>query len=195
MISNLLSALSAWLLKLWGWKITGRYPYEVPKLVLAVAPHTSNWDFPVGVFVNSALKIYANYVGKHTIFRWPFGIFFRWLGGIPVDRTKKGSNFVSATVEAFRHHERMHLVISPEGTRKKVDKFRTGFYHIARLAEVPIALCTFNWAKKEVFFDPVLFYPTSDEAKDIAYIWNYFKDIPGKNPEQGVIGPGGASSQ
>lgn len=182
----MLSKLSAWILKIWGWKITGQYPYDVPKLVLAVAPHTSNWDFPVGVLVNSAGRIHANYVGKHTIFRWPFGVFFRWLGGIPVDRTKKGGNFVSATVEAFKRNERMHLVISPEGTRKKVPKLKTGFYHIARLAGVPIALCTFNWPKKEVFFDPQLFYPTGDEEKDIEFIWNYFKDIPGKNPEQGI---------
>ena len=121
------------------------------------------------------------------------------IGGIPVtelidaekldkiiDRTKKGGNFVSATVEAFQQNKRMHLVISPEGTRKKVPKLKTGFYHIARLAGVPIALCTFNWPKKEVFFDPQMFYPTGDEEKDIAFIWNYFKGIPGKNPEQGI---------
>ncbi|MBK6932075.1 MAG: 1-acyl-sn-glycerol-3-phosphate acyltransferase [Saprospirales bacterium] len=182
----MLSVLSAFILKLWGWKITGRYPHEVPKLVLAVAPHTSNWDFPVGVLVNSACRIHANYVGKHTLFRWPFGIFFRWLGGIPVDRTRIGSNFVSATVEAFKSQERMHLVIAPEGTRKKVPKLKTGVYQIARQAGVPIALCTFNWPEKEVFFDPKLFYPTDDKEKDMAFIWNYFKDIPGKNPEQGV---------
>lgn len=181
------SGISAWLLKLWGWKITGQYPYEVPKLVLAVAPHTSNWDFPVGVLVNSALRSRANYVGKHTLFRWPFGAFFRWLGGIPVDRTKVGGNFVSATVEAFQQNDRIHLVIAPEGTRRKVPKLKSGFYHIARLAGVPILLCTFNWPKKEVFFDPVLFYPTGDEEKDIAYIWNYYKDIPGKNPKQGIF--------
>ena len=80
----------------------------------------------------------------------------------------------------------MHLVISPEGTRKKVPKLKTGFYHIARMAGVPIALCTFNWDKKEVFFDPQMFHPTGDEEKDMEFIWNYFKDIPGKNPEQGV---------
>lgn len=181
----MLSKFSAWILKLWGWKITGQYPYDVPKLVLAVGPHTSNWDFPVGVLVNSAGKMRANYVGKHTLFRWPFGAFFRWLGGIPVDRTQKG-NFVAATVEAFHQNERMHLVISPEGTRKKVAKFRTGFYHIARQAGVPIALCIFHWPQKEVFFDPVLFYPTDDEERDLAFVWDYFKGVPGKNPAQGV---------
>lgn len=180
------SKISAWILKLWGWKITGRYPRELSKVVVAVAPHTSNWDFPVGVLVNSAGKYNANYVGKHTIFRWPFGILFRWLGGIPVDRSKS-HNFVAATAEAFRREPRFHLVMAPEGTRKKVEKFKTGFYHIARLAGVPICLCTFNWAKKEVHFDPQIFYPTGNEEADIAYIWNYFKGIPGANPEQGVL--------
>jgi hypothetical protein len=80
----------------------------------------------------------------------------------------------------------MHLVIAPEGKRAKVDKFKTGFYHIARLAEVPICLCTFNWGTKEVFFDPVLFHVTGDEAADLAHIWNYYKGIPGANPELGI---------
>ncbi|MEZ4918847.1 MAG: 1-acyl-sn-glycerol-3-phosphate acyltransferase [Saprospiraceae bacterium] len=179
------STFSAWILKLWGWKVTGQYRYDIPKFVMAVGPHTSNWDFPVGVLVNSALKCRANYVGKDSLFRWPFGRFFRWLGGIPVVRNKS-TNFVAATVEAFAREERIHLVISPEGTRKKVERFRTGFYHIARGAGVPIALCVFNWEKKEVFFDPELFYPTDDEQKDLEHIWNYFKAVPGYHPELGV---------
>ncbi len=181
----MLSWISKLILRLWGWKITGQYPRDLAKVVIAVAPHTSNWDFPVGVLVNSAGKYRANYVGKHTIFRWPFGYLFRWLGGIPVDRSKR-HNFVSATAEAFQREPRFHLVMAPEGTRKKVDKFKTGFYHIARLAQVPICLCTFHWGTKEVHFDPQLFYPTDNEEADMAYIWNYFKGIPGANPEQGI---------
>jgi 1-acyl-sn-glycerol-3-phosphate acyltransferase len=177
--------LSACILKLWGWKVTGKYRYDLPKFVMAVAPHTSAWDFPVGALVNSAYRLHANYVGKHTLFRPPFGFFFRWLGGIPVDRTQK-NNFVAATVEAFEREPRMHLVISPEGARKKVARFKTGFYHIARLAGVPILLCTFDWGKKEVHFDPEPFYPTGDEEQDLAYIWNYFKGVPGKVPDQGI---------
>jgi 1-acyl-sn-glycerol-3-phosphate acyltransferase len=179
--------LSRFILKLWGWKVTGQYRHDLPKFVMAVAPHTSNWDFPVGALVKSAYGLQANYVGKHTLFRPPFGWFFRWLGGIPVDRSQK-TNFVASTAEAFQREPHMHLVMSPEGTRKKVDKFKTGFYYIARLAKVPIMLCTFNWATKEVFFDPQPFYPTDNEQQDLEYIWNYFKDIPGRNPEQGVHG-------
>ncbi|MCB9305102.1 MAG: 1-acyl-sn-glycerol-3-phosphate acyltransferase [Lewinellaceae bacterium] len=180
------SWLSRLILKLFGWKITGHYPVELAKVVIAVAPHTSNWDFPIGVLVNSAGKFRANYVGKHTIFRWPFGYLFRWLGGIPVDRSKS-HNFVAATVEAFQREARLHLVLAPEGTRKKVEKFKTGFYHIARTAGVPICLCTFNWTKKEVFFDPELFYPGDDEKADLEHIWNYYKDIAGANPGQGIF--------
>lgn len=180
------SGLSKLILKLWGWKVTGQYPHALPKVVITAAPHTSNWDFPLGVLVNSACRCRANYVGKHTIFRWPFGVFFRWLGGIPVDRSKN-NNFVTATVEAFEREPRLHLVMAPEGTRKKVDKFKTGFYHIARLAKVPICLCTFNWATKEVHFDPQLFHPTENEEADITYIWNYYKGIPGANPDQGIL--------
>lgn len=180
------SWISKGILWLWGWKITGQYPHDIDKVIVAVAPHTSNWDFPLGVLVNSAGKCRANYVGKHTLFRWPFGYLFRWWGGIPVDRSKN-HNFVSATVEAFQREKRLHLVIAPEGTRSKVERFKTGFYHIARLAQVPICLCTFNAVKKEVFFDPVFFYTTDDEAADLAYIWNYFKGVKGFNPEKGVL--------
>ncbi len=180
------SAFSTLIMRLFGWKITGQYPRHLAKVVVAVAPHTSTWDFPLGVLTNSAGKLRANYVGKHTLFRPPFGFLFRWWGGIPVDRTKN-HNFVSATVEAFRDNERLHLVMSPEGTRKKVDKFKTGFYHIARLAGVPICLCKFDFERREVFFDPQLFYPTGDEERDLAYIWDYFRGVKGGNPENGIV--------
>ncbi|MBU6341353.1 MAG: 1-acyl-sn-glycerol-3-phosphate acyltransferase [Bacteroidetes bacterium] len=180
------SFLSKLILRLFGWKITGEYPKNISKVVIIVAPHTSNWDFPVGVLVNSAGRFGANYVGKSSLFRWPFGGLFRWLGGIPVDRSKS-NNFVAATVEAFKQNPRMHLVISPEGKRARVTQFRTGFYHIARLAEVPICLCVFNWGTREVFFDPKLFSVTGDEKADLEYLWNYYKGIPGANPENGVF--------
>lgn len=180
------SKLSAWILRIWGWKLTGQYPYHLPKVIIAVGPHTSNWDFPVGVLVNSAMKIRANYLGKHTLFRWPFGWLFRYWGGIPVDRSGR-HNFVAQTIEAFNQRERVHLALSPEGTRKKVERFRTGFYHIAKGTGAAICLCKFDWGKMEVFFDPQLFYPTHDEAADMAYLWNYFKGVQGHNPENGIL--------
>ncbi|HLP94271.1 MAG TPA: 1-acyl-sn-glycerol-3-phosphate acyltransferase [Saprospiraceae bacterium] len=179
------SLFSRFILWLFGWKITGHYPRELSHVVIAVAPHTSAWDFPLGVLVNSAGRFRANYMGKHTLFKPPFGWFFRWLGGIPVDRSTN-HNLVSATVEAFKREPRIHLVIAPEGTRKKVDKFKSGFYHIARLAGVPICLCKFDFEAREVFFDPELFYPTENEAKDLAFIWQYFSGVPGKIKELGI---------
>jgi 1-acyl-sn-glycerol-3-phosphate acyltransferase len=151
-------------------------------LWLRTPPH---FDFPLGVLVKSAGKLDANYVGKHTLFEGPFGFFFRWLGGIPVDR-RSSHNFVGATVDAFNREPHMHLVLAPEGTRKKVDKFKTGFYHIARLAGVPICLCKFDFAKKRCS-STRFFYPTDNEQADLDYIWNYFKDVQGKNPEKGIF--------
>jgi 1-acyl-sn-glycerol-3-phosphate acyltransferase len=182
----MLSRLSALILRLWGWKITGQYPHEIKKVIVIAAPHTSSWDFPIGVLVNSAWKCNANYVGKHTLFGPPFGFFFRWLGGIPVDRSKS-HNFVAAMVDVFKTNERVHLVIAPEGKRKKVDKLKTGFYHIARLADVPICMCTFDWEHKIVHFDPQFFHTTSNEEADLAWVWNYYKGVKGKIPEWGIV--------
>jgi 1-acyl-sn-glycerol-3-phosphate acyltransferase len=181
------SKLSAFILyKLWGWKCTGKYPHEVKKLVLIVAPHTSNWDFPVGVLVRSAEKIDAYFVGKHTIFFWPLGGFIkRFLRGIPVDRRTRG-NFVDSTAALFETRDYLHIVIAPEGTRSLVSKFKTGFYYTAKAANVPIALCKFDWEHKEVYFDPQLFYPTDDENADMAYLWNYYVGVKGYNPEKGI---------
>ena len=173
------------LLRLWGWKITGSYPYDEPKFVMAVAPHTSNWDFIVGLLVRCSMRLRPNYVGKDSLFRPPHGFFFRWLGGIPVDRSQS-HNFVSATAEAFKREPKMQLVIAPEGTRKKVDRFRTGFYYIAREAGVPIVLCKFDWENKTVFFDPEFFHTTEDAEKDLDYLWNYFKGIKGAVPEKSI---------
>ena len=179
------SLLSRFIFWVAGWKITGHYPRGLSHVVIAVGPHTSTWDFLIGVLTNSAGRLNANYMGKHTLFEPPFGFIFRWLGGIPVDRSKN-HNLVAATVEAFKREPRIHVVIAPEGTRKKVDKLKTGFYHIARLAGAPICLCKFDYSKKEVFFDSELFYPTDNEATDMAFIWNYFKGVPGGVPENGI---------
>jgi 1-acyl-sn-glycerol-3-phosphate acyltransferase len=184
--SIMFSRISAWILfDLWGWKVTGQYAYQIKKLILIVAPHTSNWDFPIGILVRSALKIDAYFVGKHTLFWGPLGPIMRWLRGIPVDRGKK-SNFVLATADIFNHKESLHIVMAPEGTRAKVEKFRSGFYHIAKAAQVPVLLCTFDWEHKIIHFDPELFTPTADEAADMAFLWNYYKGIKGYHPEKGV---------
>lgn len=175
--------ISRFILRLLGWKIEGRYPFEILKLVLIVVPHTSNWDFPLGLLVRSALGIPGNFVGKDSLFKPPLGWLMRWLGGIPVDRSQR-SHYVEQTVQLYKERKQVCLVIAPEGTRKKVDQLKTGFYHIAKGAGVPILMCKFDWEHKIVgFSDP--FYPTNDQEADFKVIYQYFKGVKGKIPEFG----------
>ncbi len=140
-----------------GWRVEGTFP-DVPRMVLIVAPHTSNWDFPTGVWVKLAMRMGGRFVGKHTLFRGPLGVFMRWLGGVPVDRTS-AAGFVEETARVVRESERMTLVVAPEGTRKRSDKWKSGFYRIAVAAGVPIFPVGFDYRRKVIRFDP-LFHPT-----------------------------------
>lgn len=169
---------------LWGFKILGNYPHEIKKKIVIVIPHTSNWDFPLGVLTKFAMPLDLNYVGKASLFKPPFGFFFRALGGVPVDRSKS-NNYVASRVEEFRNRDAFTLVIAPEGTRKKVNRLRTGFYYIALQAGIPIIMCQFDWAKKEVVFrEP--FYPSGDWDADLLIIKDYFKDVQGKRPDAAI---------
>ncbi len=175
------SAISKWILRLWGWKIEGQYPYELNKFVIIVIPHTSGWDFPLGLLVRSALKADIKYIGKASLFRPPFGWLFRALGGYPVDRSKR-HNYVDAVVDIFNREEKFALTIAPEGTRQKVNKLKTGFYYIALGAKVPIVMVKFDWGNKIVGIrEP--FYPTGNFDADMEAIKAYFKGAKGKVPE------------
>ncbi len=177
--------LSKFILKLWGWKTEGHFPPDIPKYIIAIAPHTSNWDFPLGMLVRSATKADVKFVAKHTLFKFPYGFIFRWLKGYPVNRSKS-LHFVDNVVKLFDEHEKFAVVISPEGTRTKVEKFKTGFYFIARKAHIPIVLSKFDWEHKVVSFtDPI--YTTDNFDKDMDIIMQYFKGVKGKNPEQGML--------
>jgi len=172
------------LFKLLGWKTIGNMP-DAPKFIVAVAPHTSNWDFPVGLAARSILRITnAQFLGKSQLFKPPFGWFFRWLGGHPVDRTSS-HDMVDQVVNIFNRHERFILAMAPEGTRKKVDKMRTGFYYIAKGAKVPIVPVGFDFEKKEVIvLDPV--YPTDNMEHDLETILKFYRSVKGRNPELGL---------
>src|SRR4051812_28698982 len=135
-------------LRLLGWRIEGDIP-DVARMVAIVAPHTSNWDFVVGLAARYALRLDASWLGKHTLFRPPFGWIMRWWGGIAVDRTAS-HDVVSQTVAEFSSRERVFLVITPEGTRKQVSRWRTGFWHIAKGAGVPILPIVFNWGERVI---------------------------------------------
>jgi len=167
-----------------GWKVRGAVPPGLLKYVMIVAPHTSNWDFMVGLAARSILRLKIKYVAKKELFRFPFGWLFKKLGGYPVDRSKN-SNFVDAVVDIFKSRQEFSICITPEGTRSYVPKWKTGFYYIAVKAEIPIIMVGFNYQLKEVVLEPP-FYPTGNVEKDMEFILTYYRKIPGKYPEKGV---------
>jgi len=171
--------------KVTGWKIVGEFPSDIKKMVLLVAPHTSWKDIFIGLATRSKLKIYdAKFLGKKELFDGPFGWFFKWLGGIPVDRFSK-QGMVDQVVDMFNKNEEFKIGMSPEGTRKKVDKLRTGFYHIAKQASVPIQMVGFDFSKKEILLGKA-FYTSDDEEADLKNIIDFFAPIKGVNPENGL---------
>ncbi|MCB0662328.1 MAG: 1-acyl-sn-glycerol-3-phosphate acyltransferase [Saprospiraceae bacterium] len=176
--------ICAFLLKLWGFRVEGQYPHAIPKCLIVVMPHTSNWDFPLGILVRCSLSAKGNFVAKDSLFKPPFGFIFYKLGGVPVDRSKN-NNFVTSVIDTFEKRDELKLVIAPEGTRKKVSRLKTGFYWIARGAGVPMILCKFDWGKRVVSFsEPV--YTTDDAQRDFEGILDHFRGVPGCNVEQGI---------
>ena len=166
--------------KLLGWKVTGFRDFEsVKKAVLIAVPHTSWHDFYIGVLLRSVIGIEANFVGKKSLFKWPFGWIFRKLGGAPVER-KRNENQVESIARIFNSKDEFRLGMSPEGTRKKVDTWRTGFYYKA--AKVPIIMFTLDFENKENRFSEP-FYPTDDKEADFKFMKAYFKGVKGKIPE------------
>ncbi len=177
--------LSTAILRLLGWKVVGQIPPDLKKYVVVAAPHTSGWDFPLGILSRASIGVDIKYIGKKSLFRPPFGWLMRKLGGYPVDRSK-AQNYVQSVVDIFNGKDAFAIALSPEGTRGKVEKFKTGFYYIAKGAGIPILLVSFDYSKRIVKYDPDLFYPTDDAEADLAQIWDYYKAIRGKNPERGI---------
>lgn len=165
-----------------GWKIVNRFPEDLKKYVVIAAPHTSWQDFPIGILTRNTTGIKINYIGKDSLFKGPFGFLFRWLGGTPVDRSKN-NNLVDAIVDIFNSREEFRLALSPEGTRKKTERWKTGFYFIAKGAKVPIVMATLDFGKKEVKISEP-YYPTDDQEKDFQVFYNFYKDVKGKHPDQ-----------
>ncbi len=172
-------------LKITGWKAVGTVPADLKKYVMVVAPHTSSWDVLMGFAFRSVLKLdHIKFIAKKELFKPPFGFIFRKLGGVPVDRSGS-NNFVDQVVNMFKSNESFAIALSPEGTRKKVDRLRTGFYHIAQTANVPIVLLALDFEHKEFRFASP-FYTTENEAEDINRIIGFFTGVKGKNPELGI---------
>lgn len=171
--------------KVLKWNIQGSIDNSILKYIIIVAPHTSNWDFPIGVMARSLLRIEdAKFLGKSQLFKWPYGILFRALGGYPVDRTKH-NNIVDAAVDIFNSKEKFAMALAPEGTRSKVDKMKTGFYHIAVKAKIPIYMVGFDYAKKTIIINEP-FYPTGDLDTDMIKIMDFYSNITPRHPELGL---------
>ncbi|MBF0102005.1 MAG: lysophospholipid acyltransferase family protein [Desulfobacterales bacterium] len=166
-------------LKLIGWKVHGTLP-SLPKFVLIAAPHTSNWDLPIMLCIAFACKAKIYWMGKKTIFRKPFEGLFKWLGGIPIDRSKS-NNIVTQMIQQFENNEKLIMTIPPTGTRKEVMKWKTGFYYIAQGANVPIVLGFLDYSKKIGGIGSV-FFPTGDIETDMKHIRLFYSDIQGKYP-------------
>jgi 1-acyl-sn-glycerol-3-phosphate acyltransferase len=167
-----------------GWKIVGIENAEVKKCVLMVMPHTSNHDFYIGLFTRGISGLQMNWVGKKELFRFPFGFYFRNVGGEPLDRSG-GLNKVDSIAAIFDRKETFRLAVAPEGTRKTVKEIKTGFYFIALKAKVPIVPVAFDWGKKEVNLGKP-FFPTGNYDADFVILKEYYKGVLGKIPENGV---------
>jgi len=172
----------AWLgLRLAGWKLKGRPP-EVRKFVIIAYPHTSNWDFLLGMSACIIYQIKVYWLGKDSLFKGPVGPLMRWLGGIPVDRSK-AQDFVQQAIKAFDQSDELVIGVAPEGTRSQVEKWKTGFYHIAAGAKVPIVPGYLDYPNKELGFLES-FTPSGNIDEDILTIKAAYGTIKGKNADQ-----------
>lgn len=165
---------------LMGWKIVGDFDLKICKSVIIAAPHTSWHDFYIGLFIRNIKKVKIGFIAKKELFRWPFGWYFKWMGGVSLDRTP-GQNKVEAIAEIFKSKDEFRLSLAPEGTRKKVDVWKTGYYYIALAAGVPIIPVAFDYGKKTVFIYDA-FYPTGDIDADTKILRAYYKGVVGKIP-------------
>jgi len=168
-------------LKLFGWKVEGDLPPD-PKYVLIVAPHTSNWDFPHLLAASFLYRVHAHWLGKQTIFCWPFGWMLRRLGGIPIDRESR-HDIVEQAVQAFSGRDKFILGVAPEGTRSRTDYWKTGFYHIARGAQVPILLVSIDYGRKTCSVGRLI-TPSGDLEADMETIRDFYSTVQARHPEK-----------
>ncbi len=172
-ILNPVARFCRWLLR---WKFVGEPP-PADKYVIIAAPHTSNWDFIMFLLFIIERRLALRWMGKHTLFKWPMGGLMRWLGGIPIERSTN-HNTVQQMVDAFAEPEPIVLVITPEGTRSKVEKWKTGFYHIAVAADVPISQGFLDKRVKQCGFGP-WFKPSGDLEEELPRIQAFYDGMQG----------------
>jgi len=171
-------ALGRWVLASLGWRIDGDIP-NVRKLVIIAAPHTSNWDFVVGIAAKLALGLDVRFLAKDTLFRFPLGVLMRYFGGIPVDRSAS-HDVVRAMVDELARHERLLVALAPQGTRKHGARWRTGFYYIAHGAGVAILPVALNFGERAIQIRPP-FMPTGDADADLRELQARFAGVRGRH--------------
>jgi len=171
-----------WFYKVRGWKVGGNLPPEMKKCVIIVAPHTSGWDFVYGAGAKLLLPLDAIYLAKKELFKWPLKKMFLNLGGVPVDRSRS-AGLTEAMIDYIKTHEIAHVVFPPEGTRKRVTRWRKGFYYAALGAGVPIAMAYIDYREKKAGIGPS-FMPSGNIKKDFDIIRNFYKSITAFDPEK-----------
>ena len=187
---RILRWLALKLFQVLGWKLVGDPPQGVTKAVLVVAPHTSNWDGFYGLLFCFVKQLPIKFAVKKEAMIFPIGPILKWLGAIPIDRKRKikdskRNGMVRIMTDMLLQQEPLMLIIAPEGTRKRVKRWKQGFYHIALQADVPLILSYLDYKQKHIGLGPI-FYPTGNFDKDIQQIQAFYKDKVGKYPEHGT---------
>lgn len=168
-------------LRVSGWKIDGQ-PSGEAKYVAIFAPHTSNWDFPLMMSVIFVSGVRARWFGKQELFRWPIGGILRWMGGMPIDRSAR-QNMVEHIASALQESDEMVVGVAPEGTRSHSDYWKSGFYHIANQAQVPIVPAYLDYKRKAGGFGPPIM-PSGDIEADIKLIGKFYEGVTAKFPHE-----------
>ncbi len=180
-VRPILRALSSALLRMFGWRLEGQPPTS-PRYVLIAAPHTSNWDLVLMLAMAFTYPLKPYWMGKHTLFRWPFGPVMKWLGGLPIDR-RSAHNVVEHIAAQFAAADGLVLAVAPEGTRRWTPSWKTGFYHIALEADVPVSLGFVDYQRKAGGFGPTL-RPSGDIQADMVRIREFYTGVTAKHPNR-----------
>jgi len=177
--------VSSFILRVLGWKVSGYSPDRLTKCIILAVPHTSNWDFPLGLLVRSYLSTDIKFVGKEELFTGIQGKIVHFLGGVPVKRNTH-SSFVEDVATMFSTRESFRICIAPEGTRMPVKALKSGFYRIARAADVPVILVKWDFGNKHIKFSEP-WYMTADKDKDMKKVEEYFRGTIGKVAEYSFL--------
>lgn len=175
-----LNRLALLLLRLFGWRTEGRVP-DLSHFVVIAAPHTSYWDAILMLTAGCAFNVKFSWMVKDAAFFFPLGIVTRFFGGVPIDRSRR-SNVVAQAIERFQQRDALFLAVSPEGTRRRADHWKTGFYHIARGAGVPIVFGYIDFKRKVAGLGPT-FVPTGDIEADFEVFERFYSEVTPKYPE------------